>query len=115
MKIFRGILGVFIAVAVLYVGVQVIPPYFHNYQFQDAIENTARFTGVDTAITPEDIRQKAFKSAQEYDIPITAEQINVTRNGTEVAIWADYTIHLDLPVRPLDLEFHPSTRQKPIM
>jgi hypothetical protein len=114
-KSLRGIVGIVVVVAAVYVMWQVIPPYFHNYQFQDAIENTARFTGVDTQISPDDIRAKVLKSAQEYDIPLTAEQINVARNGTEVAIWADYVVHVNLPVRPVDIEFHPSTKQKPIM
>jgi hypothetical protein len=64
---------------------------------------------------PEEIRAKVMKSAEEYDIPLTAEQVNVARNGTEVAIWADYVVHVNLPVRPVDIEFHPSTRQKPLM
>lgn len=115
MKSLRSILGVGLAVVAIYVLWQVIPPYFHNYQFQDAIEETARFSGIDARTTEDDIRMKAFKSAQEYDVPLTADQIKVTLNGSEVAIWADYTVHVDLPLRPLDLDFHPATKAKPIM
>jgi Domain of unknown function (DUF4845) len=114
-KSFRGILGLFLAVAAVYVLSQVLPPYFHNYQFQDSIDETARFSGVDGRATEEDIRQKVFKSAQDYDVPLTAEQIKVTKNGSEVTISAEYSVHVDLPLRPLDLDFHPSTKQKPIM
>lgn len=114
MKSLRGIFGLFVAVAAIYVLWQVLPPFFHNYQFQDSIEETARFTGIDTKITEDDIRQRVFKSAQEYDIPVTAEQINVARNGTEVTISADYVVHIALPVRPVDLDFHPATKQSPI-
>lgn len=99
----------------IYLLLLVIPPYFHNYQFQDSIDETARFSGVDPRATEDDIRQKVFKSAQDYDVPLTAEQINVRRNGTEVAIWADYSVHLNVLVRPMDLDFHPATKAKPIM
>lgn len=112
---FRGLLSLALCVAALYVLWQVIPPYFRNYQFQDSIEEIARFTGIDSRITEDDIRQRTLKSAKEYEIPLTAEQINVTRNGSEVAISADYVVHINLPVKPVDLDFHPSTKQKPIM
>lgn len=102
-------------VVAVYLCIQVIPPYFNNYQFQDSIEEVARFSGVDPHATEDDIRLKVYKSAQDYSIPVTAEQINVRRNGTEVAIWADYSVHLDIPVRPMDLDFHPATKAKPIM
>ena len=102
------------AIAV-YLLIQVIPPYFNNYQFQDSIEEVARFSGVDARATEDDIRLKAYKAAQDYNIPVTAEQINVRRNGTEIAIWADYSVHLNIPVRPMDLDFHPATKAKPIL
>jgi predicted membrane protein len=115
LKSFRGLLSVVLVVAAIYVMWQVIPPYFHNYQFQDSIDETARFSGIDSHITEEDIRQKVLKLAQEYEIPLTAEQINVTRNGSEITISADYIVHVNLPVKPVDLDFHPTTKQKPIM
>ena len=102
-------------VIAVYLCIQVIPPYFNNYQFQDSIDEVARFSGVDPRATEDDIRLKVYKSAQDYSIPLTAEQINVRRNGSEVAIWADYSVHLNIPVRPMDLDFHPATKAKPIM
>ena len=34
------------------------------------------------------------------------------RNGPELSIWADYSVHIDLPGFPLDLSFHPATREQ---
>ena len=115
MKSLRGVLSLVLVAAAIYVLWQVIPPYFRNYQFQDSIQEIARFTGIDSRLTEDDIRVKVLQAAKEYDVPLTAEQINVTRNGSEITISADYIVHISLPVRPVDLDFHPSTKQKPIM
>jgi hypothetical protein len=53
-----------------------------------------------------------MKRAQEYDIPITADKINIVRGMGAMTISTDYTVHVDLPVHPLDLAFHPSSKGK---
>ena len=54
------------------------------------------------------------KKAGEFDIPLTSEQIKVVRNGAELTISGDYTIHVELPGYAFDLQFHPNSRQKRI-
>jgi hypothetical protein len=101
--------------AILYVGIQLIPPYFANYRFQDALENEALMDSYSTK-TEDDIRRIVFKKAQDFDIPIQEDQIQVQRlanNG--LAIWVDYSVHVDLPAYPLDLQFHPASKNKPPM
>jgi len=106
-----------VIVAGTYVGFQVVPPFFANYEFQDAIQNEALLNSYSTA--PEDeIRRTIFKKAQDLEIPIREDQINVQRVGSggsgSLAIWVDYSVHLDLPYYPLDLQFHPASKNKPI-
>jgi len=112
MKTLRALFGVAVIAAALYVGWSVAPPYFRNYQLQDSMETAARFSAVDPRLTEEDIRQKVYKEAQQIGVLIDAEQINVSRVGNEVVIWADYNVHIDLPFRPLNLDFHPATKNK---
>ena len=56
------------------------PPYFSNYQFQDALKTESQMTTYTTK-TEDVIRDEVFKKAQEMDVPITREQIKVVRNG----------------------------------
>ena len=58
------------------------------------------------------------QEAQELEIPVTPEQIKVHRVGTlgtgTLSIEATYTVRVNLPGYPLDLDFHASTKNKGI-
>ena len=108
-------LGIFVIVAGIYLGVELVPVYYENYQFQDMVKTEATLETYTTK--PEDaIRESLFKKAQSLDIPLTKDQIKVQRHGTtgtgSLTISAPYTVHLDLPVYPMDLHFDASTENK---
>ena len=117
MSTFRLIVGVLLFVAVIVVGIQVVPPYFTNYQFEDELNNAA-LTATYSTKSEEDIRTLVYNKAKEMEIPITPEQIKVQRVGTQgtgtLAIEADYTVHVNLPGYPFDLPFHATTKNKGI-
>lgn len=103
-------------VAVIYGGVELIPPYFSNYQFEDAIKQEALHSTYSTK-TEDDIRDEVFKKARDLEIPLTREEIKVQRTGSgqgngTLMIEADYSVHVELPGYPLDLHFTPSSRNK---
>ena len=112
MKNVKALIGIFVVVAAAYVGFKLLPPYFNSYQFQDAVESEARLAANNPFRTEQEIREAVAKRAAEYDVPLTADQINVQRSVSEVQIWAKYTIHVDLPGYPMDLKFDPSTKGK---
>jgi hypothetical protein len=109
------IAGFVVIAAVVYGSAMLIPPFFSNYQFEDAIETEARMSTYSTK--PEDaIRETVFKKAQDLEIPIAKEQIKVQRFGYQgtgsILIETQYTVHVDLPGYPLDLNFHPTTKNR---
>ena len=107
--------GIFAIVAAIYLCAELMPPFFSNYQFQDDIKNEAIMATYSTKPADE-IRDALFKKAQDLDIPISRDAIKVIRTGPQnagsVTIDAPYTVHLDLPGYPLDLQFNPSTRNR---
>ena len=107
-------LGLFMIAGGLYAAMKLFPPYFENYQFQDAIKDEAvRDSYVPK--TEDAIRTTIFKKAQELDIPISEESIHVTHEGQfsgTVTIHAAYVVHVDMPGYPLDLHFDASTENK---
>jgi hypothetical protein len=111
----KMLIGISVLVAGVYLSFELLPPYFENYQFQDAMKQEAT---QDSYIpkSEDDIRASVLKKAQEYNIPITAEAIKVQREGSQfngtVAIQAPYVVHIDLPGYPLDLHFNPSTQNR---
>jgi hypothetical protein len=108
-------IGVFVIVGGLYASIKVVPPYLSDYQFRDWLKEEATHDSY-IAKSEDDIRAAVLKKAQEYDIPLTAEGIHVTRSGNQfsgnVSIQAPYVVHVDLPGYPLDLHFDASTENK---
>lgn len=114
MKQLRSLLGVGIVIAGFYLAWVLIPPYYNNYSFQDEIENEARTATYSFATTEDDIRKEVANKAKELDIPLTADDIHVEKTGSDVAIWAEYTVTVNTPVKAFDLKFSPSTKNKRI-
>jgi hypothetical protein len=114
LKQIKALIGVLVVFAGFYVAFKLMPPYYNQLQFQDAIDATAR----DLSYTPKgeaDIRDVVMKNARDNDIPITSpDQVVVHRVGSEVDITVDYVVHIDLPIYPLDLKFHAASKNKAI-
>jgi type II secretory pathway component PulM len=113
MKRLKAFAGVLLVIVVAYVAYLLLPPYVNNYQFQDDLQNEALINSYSNK-SEQDIRSTLARKAAEYGIPLKAEQIYVQRNGQELSIWADYSVHIDMPGFPLDLQFHPATKNKRI-
>ena len=111
---FKLIVFLVVVVAMIYLGVKVIPILVNNLQFQDAIESTARFASVNRQ-SPEDIRAAVLKQAQEEDIPIAAKDIHVKGESGRVEIAADYSVTVDLGVYQWTLNFHPYAKNNPLL
>jgi len=88
-----------------------VPPFFHNYEFQDYVENEARDSTY-TNQSADDVRALVLKEAHNDSVPLTADQINVTKDSNNVSISANYTVHVDLPWYPQDLHFNVSSKNR---
>ncbi len=114
MKQVKALIGIVVVIAGFYVAFKLMPPYYNQLQFQDAVDNTARDMSYTTK-GEADIREVVLKSARENDIPITSpDQVQVQRVGSEVTISVDYVVHIDMPIYPLDLKFHAGSKNKAI-
>lgn len=109
------IIGLFVIVASVYMGAELVPVYYANYQFQDVIKTEATLQTYTTKPESE-IQETIYKKAVEYEIPVKKEQIKVQRTGTQgtgtLSIYAPYTVHVDIPGYPMDLHFDASTQNK---
>jgi hypothetical protein len=91
-----------------FVAVKVVPPYFANYQFQDAIESESRFalTGYPKR-SQDDVQDEVYKKAQDLGIPAKRDDIKVEMGNGQVSISLDYSVPIDLSVYQFTLQFHP--------
>jgi hypothetical protein len=108
-------LGLAVMAAMVIVGVKVVPIYFNNYEFEDAVKNEA-LQATYSSRSEEDIRDTVIKRAKDYDIPLTAKQVKVSRTGTNgngnLSIDVVYTMDINLPGYSTTVEFHPSSSNK---
>lgn len=101
-------------VALIYIGVKVIPILVNNMQFQDAIESTARFASVNRQ-TVDDIRSAVLKEAENEEIPIDSKDIHIKGDNGHVEIAADYSVTVNLVVYQWTLNFHPYAKNNPLL
>jgi len=111
MKSVRAIFGILVIVGAFYVGWMILPPYFHAYQFEDAVAEEARL-GTYSNKSEDDIKQIVAKKAQDLDLPVQPDQVKVTKGYNSLDISVDYTVHVDLPAYPLDLKFSASSKNR---
>jgi len=109
------ILTLLVLGSIVFAAVKIVPPYFANYQFQDAIQTESKFalTGYPKR-SQDDIQDEVFKKAQELEIPIRRDDIRVEMTNTQVSISLDYTVPIDLRVYQLVLQFHPHADNRSI-
>jgi hypothetical protein len=109
----RLFFGILIIVGGIFVSVKLLPPYFSNYQFNDWLKDEATHDSYSTK-TEDDIRNAVLKKADDLDIPLTADQVKVSRYGAQnngtIIIQAPYVVHVDMAVYAMDLHFDASTQ-----
>lgn len=114
MKRIKALAGLLLVVVGFYLAWELLPPYFANYQLQDAIENEARLDSYNPNKTDADIKNSIVKAARDLDIRLKPEDVVISRDGPNLLISASYTVHVDLPGFPLDIKFNPATKNKRI-
>src|SRR5690242_11849139 len=96
-----GIIAIVLLVVGIYIGWNMVPPYFHNYQFQDDLDDIARRNSY-LHRTDEEIKDLVIKQAGTMDIPLNEEQITITRTADGLGISVRYRIHVDMIIHPVD-------------
>ncbi|HEV8494323.1 MAG TPA: DUF4845 domain-containing protein [Candidatus Angelobacter sp.] len=109
----KGLIGILVVVAAFYVAWNMVPPYFNNYQLQDALDDIAR-KGSYTAQTDDDIKKAVIAKAETEDIKLREDQIVVSRVRDMLGITVKYRIHVEMLVHPVDLDFTANSLNKRI-
>lgn len=100
----KGLIGLAFIVGGFYVAWNLIPPYFHNYQLQDALDEIAR---KDTyyPVSDDDVKKDVIARAVDQSITLKEDQVTVSRSGNALGISVKYHVHVDMAVHPMDLDF----------
>ena len=109
------VVGILIIAVGIFVSVALIPPYWANYQFEDAIKTEA-LMATNSTKTEDAIRDSVYKRALDFGVPVDREKIKVTHIGQNgngsVTIEAPYSVTINIPGYPVVLNFDPMTTNK---
>lgn len=103
----KAVVWTTILAAFIYVAAMLVPVLVNEYQFQDSLQDIARFASVNRK-SSEQIKQAVLDEAQKQDLPVEAEDIKVEGTGGNVHINVDYSVTIDLKVYQWTLNFHPA-------
>ena len=109
----KAIIWTLVLVSMIYVAVKVTPVLITEYQFQDSIQEIARFASA-TRKSNEQVKQAVLDEAQKEDLPIKSDDIKVEGSGGNVKINVEYSVMVDLKVYQWTLLFHPATSNQAV-
>ena len=109
----KGLIGIMFVVSCFYVAWNLIPPYFNNYQLQDALDDIARKNSY-TLAPDDEIKKAVILKADDEHITLKEDQIVITRTRTELGISVKYRVHVEMLVHPVDLDFTANSLNKRI-
>jgi hypothetical protein len=110
----KAIIWTLILAAFIYVTAMTIPVLINEYQFQDSLDEIARFSSVGHK-TNSEVQKAVLEEAQKEDLPIQAEDIKVAGAGGNIHINVDYSVTVDLKVYQWTLNFHPASSNSAII
>lgn len=101
---FKLFLALLLTAAIILGAVRIVPVYIRSYEFNEAVREAARFAGVRSQ-APGEIRQQLFQKAQQLELPIRPEQIQVVPIQRGIRISVHYSVPVKLIVYTLTLNF----------
>ena len=109
----KGLFGLLVIFGGFYVAWNMIPPYFHNYQLQDDLDDIARRNSY-LNNDDDSIKKQVVQKADEEDITLKDDQITVSRGRGGLAISVKYSKHIEMIVHPMDVDFSAASFNKRI-
>jgi hypothetical protein len=103
----KAVIWTVLLVSFIFVTAKTIPALIDEYQFQDSLEEIARFATVNRK-SPEQIQKAVLEEAEKQDLPVEADNIKVAGSAGNVHINVDYSVIIDLKVYQWTLDFHPA-------
>src|SRR5207253_1451823 len=93
----RQLFILFILIVLLFAGTQYAPGYFAAFQFNDYVRQEVKYA-VTARKTPERIRAEILEKAKELEIPLTKNDIHVTRRGPSFTLEIEYRWPINMRV-----------------
>ena len=107
----RNIIRLVVLALVVHAAVRIAPEFWHYLRFKDAVAEAAAFSDRQT---PDEIRARVARLAVELQVPITADDVAVTRQGAIVYVSTAWTAQLEyVPRRFYPYDFVVDVKGRP--
>jgi hypothetical protein len=103
----RQLFLLLIFVALLFAATRYVPAYFAAFQFNDFVRQEVKYAA-STRKTAENLRANILQKATELGIPITKNNIRITKRGPSFTLEVEYHWPIDMKVYKHELAFHTS-------
>ncbi len=114
MKELKSILGVLLLLVGGFVLYKVFPAYWGNYKLGRIVDDQSVIYTY-TTNSNDQIATAISEKARAVDVPISPEQVTVLRTPGDLSISVEYTVHVELPIYPLDLNFKTVNKNHNVM
>jgi hypothetical protein len=110
----RTLFGLMVLLGAGYALYLVVPVYWADYKLGQMLEDSAieyTYKKSDDA----NMTKVLVAKAQNLGVELTPEQITVQRTASDISIVAQYSVHVDMPVYPFDINFKTGTKNHDVM
>ena len=107
----RQAAGVAVLAILVFLGVRLIPIYFHNQELQQFVEDVTRLPAAPTS-SDDVLRSWVLSKAADLDLPVVADNVRIQRAPGNVRMDVRYVVHVNLPLYTVDLHFYPGAGSK---
>jgi hypothetical protein len=114
MKELKSIFWVLVLVIGAFVLYKVLPAYWGDFKLSKMLDEQA-VVYTYTVKSDQDIATAIAEKAKDLNVPLTPDQVKVERTASELTITAVYSVHVELPAYPLDLNFTTKSHNKNVM
>jgi hypothetical protein len=102
----RQAAGVAVLAILAFLGIRLIPIYYHNQELQQFVEDVTRRAAAPTS-SDDVLRSWILDKAGELELPVVADNVRIQRTSDRVHIDVRYVVRVDLPLYTVDLHFYP--------
>jgi hypothetical protein len=114
MRQLKSIFGLLLLLVGGFVLYKVLPVYWGNFRLSREVEEQS-INYTYTNKSQAEIAAVMVEKASSYDVEIAPEQVKVVRTSGDLQITIEYTVHVDLPLYPLDLKFKDESKNHNVM
>jgi hypothetical protein len=114
MKELKSIFGLLLILVGGFVVYKVVPAFWGDYKLGRLIEEQSVIYTYSPK-SDQGIADLISEKAAELNVPLAPEQVSVQRTPMGLKISAEYSVHVELPIHPLDLNFKTSNDNKNVM